>query len=89
LFLEEEVSFLPTNDNIVGIDLGLEDFVVFSTGEKVKAPKILRKYQSKLALLQRRLAKKQKQSKRRNIAGLKVAKIHKNASFGLKNTKSI
>lgn len=77
LFLEEEVSFLPTNDNIVGIDLGLEDFVVFSSGEKVKAPKILRKYQSKLALLQRRLVKKQKESRRRNIARLKVAKIHK------------
>jgi len=77
LFLEEEVNFLPTNDNIVGIDLGLEDFVVFSSGEKVKTPKILRKYQSKLALLQKRLAKKQKASKRRNIARLKVAKIHK------------
>lgn len=77
LFFEEEANFLPTNDNIVGIDLGLEDFVVFSNGKKVKAPKILRKYQSKLALLQRRLAKKQKQSKRRNIARLKVAKLHK------------
>lgn len=77
LFLEEETHFLPTNDNIVGIDLGLEDFVVFSTGEKIKAPKILKKYQNKLALLQRRLAKKQKASKRKNIARLKVAKIHK------------
>lgn len=77
LFLEEKVNFLPTNDNIVGIDLGLEDFVVFSSGEKIKAPKILKKYQSKLALLQRRLAKKQKESKRRNIARLKLAKMHK------------
>lgn len=77
LFLEEEVDFLPTNDNIVGIDLGLEDFVVFSSGEKVKAPKILKKYQNKLAILQKRLAKKQKESRRRDIARLNLAKMHK------------
>lgn len=77
LFLEEEVKSLPANDNTIGIDLGLEDFAVLSTGEKIKAPKILKKYESRLVVLQRRLAKKQKNSKRRNIARLKVAKLHK------------
>ena len=60
----------------VGIDLGLTHFAILSTGEKVAAPNTFRKHETKLAKLQRRLAKKQKGSANRKKARLKVAKLH-------------
>ena len=60
----------------VGIDLGLAHFAVLSTGEKVEAPKVFRRYEARLVVLQRRAAKKQKGSANRAKARLKVAKLH-------------
>ena len=66
----------PIPDQTVGIDLGLSHYAVLSTGEKVANPKYLRNAQVRLAVLQRRLARKQKGSKNRNKARLKVARGH-------------
>ena len=60
----------------VGIDLGLTHFAILSTGEKVAAPNTFRKHETKLAKLQRRMAKKQKGSQRRAKVKLKVARLH-------------
>jgi putative transposase len=60
----------------VGIDLGLSHFAILSTGEKIAAPNTFRKNESKLAKLQRKLAKKTKGSANRKKAKLKVAKLH-------------
>ncbi|WP_292492576.1 IS200/IS605 family element RNA-guided endonuclease TnpB [Methanoculleus sp. 10] len=66
----------PVPDQTVGIDLGLAHYAVLSTGEKVENPRHLRNAQQRLAVLQRRLARKQKGSKNRNKARLKVARCH-------------
>jgi putative transposase len=47
----------------VGIDLGLIDFVSTSEGEKVAAPKPLRRAERRLKMRQRRLSRKQKRSR--------------------------
>lgn len=60
----------------VGIDVGIKHFATFSTGEKISNPKYYEKQQQRLAVLQRRLSKKQKGSKQREKAKLKVAKLH-------------
>lgn len=60
----------------VGIDLGLTHFAILSTGEKIAAPNTFRKNEARLAKLQRRLAKKQKGSRNRAKARLKVARLH-------------
>ena len=60
----------------VGIDLGLTHFVVLLTGEKVPAPKLFRKHEKRLARAQRDLSRKQKGSKNRAKARLKVARAH-------------
>lgn len=65
-----------TGGGSIGLDLGVIDFVTTSAGEKIKAPKPLRQYLNKLKREQRKLAKKQKGSKRREKQRLKVAKIH-------------
>lgn len=67
---------LPDNDKSVGIDLGIIDFATLSNGEKVKAPKPLKKKLHKLRKLQRQLSKKQTGSNRREVARRKVAKLH-------------
>ena len=43
----------------VGIDLGLKDFAVLSTGEKIDNPRHLRKLEAKLAVVQRARKKRQ------------------------------
>ena len=66
---------LPDNNNSVGIDLGITTFATLSTGEKIEAPKPLKKQLRKLKRLQKNLSRKTKGSKRREIARLKVAKL--------------
>lgn len=76
LLCDDTVSPKPEVTGKVGIDLGLTHFAILSTGEKIAAPNTFRKYEAKLAKLQRRLAKKQKGSKNRAKARLKVARLH-------------
>ena len=66
----------PIPEQTVGIDLGLSHYAVLSTGDAVANPKYLQNAQQRLAVLQRRLARKQKGSKNRNKARLKVARCH-------------
>ena len=76
MLCDDAVATLPEATGQIGIDLGLTHFAVLSTGEKIAAPNVFRKNEKKLAKLQRRLAKKQKGSKNRAKAKLKVARIH-------------
>lgn len=59
-----------------GIDLGLTHFAVRDNGEKIDAPKFLRKAERRLKKLQQSLARKQKGSNNRNKAVAKVARAH-------------
>ena len=60
----------------IGVDLGVKDVMVTSTGFASGNPKHGKKYQARLKTLQRRLAKKKKGSNNRYKARLKVAKLH-------------
>ena len=77
LFMDNEEN-IPLQkispDTTIGLDLGLKDFVVLSTGEKVPNPKTLKSNLKKLQVLQRRLSKKVKGSNNRSKARIKVAK---------------
>lgn len=63
-------------DTAIGIDLGLKDFAVLSTGEKIPNPKFLKKNLKKLQVLQHRMDKKVNGSNNKNKARIKVAKQH-------------
>jgi putative transposase len=54
----------------------LKDFAILSTGEKINAPKLLRKYEKQLARWQRILSRRQKGGSNWNKARLKMARIH-------------
>jgi putative transposase len=76
LLVEEDIPRLEPVEQTVGADLGLKDFVILSTGEKVGNPHFFVKDEKKLAKAQRHHAKKQKGSKNRAKAAKKVARIH-------------
>lgn len=76
---------LPTEENTVGIDLGLIDFLVDDTGTNESTPQYYRKSQHKLAKLQKKLSSKKKGSKRRAKAVIKVARLHKKVADKRKN----
>ena len=67
---------LPTIAKSCGIDLGIIDFATFDDGQKVKAPKPLKKNLKRLRKKQQNLSRKQKGSKRREVARKKVARLH-------------
>ncbi|MBI3412921.1 MAG: transposase, partial [Candidatus Aenigmarchaeota archaeon] len=64
----------------VGIDLGLTKFAVLSDGKIIKNPRHLKRHEGTLALLQKRLSKKNRGSKNRKKAKLKVARLHEKVS---------
>ncbi len=74
--VEEELEQLPPATEKIGIDLGIKDVVIASNGFASGNPKHYQKYQARLKILQRRLAKKKKGSNNRYKARLKVAKLH-------------
>jgi putative transposase len=66
----------PTDENTLGIDLGITNYVYLSNGEKVENPRFLRKSAEKLARLQSKLAGKVKGSKPWKIIKDKISKLH-------------
>lgn len=61
-------------DTTIGIDLGIKYFCILSDGRKISNHKFLNKKLKRLKVLQRRLSKKQKRSKNRIKARIKVAR---------------
>ena len=89
LYEEEIIPFPKTNSNL-GIDLGLENFAIFSSGEKVGNPGFLTSLSKKLVREQKVLSRKAHLAKKkgrklsdcRNYQKqkLKVARIHEKIS---------
>jgi putative transposase len=73
---EVDVAALPASPNSVGVDLGIKTFATLSTGEKIDAPKPLKAALKKLKRLQQSLSRKVKGSNRREVARVKVARLH-------------
>jgi putative transposase len=67
--------FAPT-DRVVGIDAGITSLLTLSTGEKITNPRQEKRERAALARVQRELARKEKGSKNRDKARVKVARVH-------------
>ena len=70
----EPLNIEPINLS-VGIDLGLKTFAVLSTGVAFQSPSYS-KPDRKIRKLQRKLARQLKDSKRRNVTRIQIAKFH-------------
>jgi putative transposase len=74
----EDISIrpLPKLESAIGLDVGITTLVTFSTGEKIVNPRHDQHLRARKKRLARGLAKKQKGSKNRNKARLKLARLH-------------
>ena len=71
-----ENNIVPSKDNSIGIDLGLEKFVSTSTGQLIPPPKYFRANQDKLARLQQKASERKKGSRARKLLYRKIAKLY-------------
>jgi|AntAceMinimDraft_8_1070364.scaffolds.fasta_scaffold28205_3 putative transposase len=77
ILTEQEIQEQPkTFNNPVGIDVGLKEFAVLSTGEIISNPRFYRTLEEKLAKEQRKLSRKEKYSNNWKKQLAKVQKIH-------------
>ncbi len=71
----EKVKIISENQAI-GIDLGLKSFATLSNGIEVSNPSFSKQYKIRLAVKSRQLARKTKGSNLRNNAEIDLAKVH-------------
>ena len=77
LLVETEIKPLERTDKAIGLDLGVKDLVITSTGLKYTNHKYLAKSEKKLAKEQRKLSHMVKGSSNKNKQRIKVARLHK------------
>lgn len=80
ILLESSQYEIDKVDNKVGIDLGVKDLVITSNGDKFENIKPTKKYEDKLAKLQRKMAKKKLGSNNRVKQRIKIARLHEKIS---------
>ncbi len=69
----------------IGLDVGLESYLVTSDNFRVEPARFFRDLQSRLKVLQRKASRKKKRSKNWEKAQLKVAKLHHQIANARKN----
>lgn len=74
--VETDASPLPTSDEAVGIDVGLESFATLSTGETVPNPRYFQTAQARLRRAQRKVARRKRGSHRRRKAVKALQRAH-------------
>jgi len=86
ILCDTEITPLPKTNSSIGVDLGISDFAILSTGEKIANPRFLTSLSKKLAKEQKCLSRgalaakkegrKLSDSKNYQKQRMKVAKIH-------------
>ena len=75
-FVVEVQPIIPEAKNSsIGIDLGIRTFAVMSNGEKAESPSY-KQLDRKVRKLQRKLARQPKDSRRRSVTRIRIAKLH-------------
>lgn len=72
----DDINKSRTQDNTVGVDLGIKSLAVTSNGEVHDSPKPLRRFLGKLKRLQKQFSRKVKGSNRREKLKTKIARLH-------------
>jgi putative transposase len=73
--VEVQPEILAKNNKVVGIDLGITTFATLDTGEKIGAPKPLKKHVKRLRRLSKNLSRKTKGSRRYERARARKSKL--------------
>lgn len=67
-------------DTVIGLDLGIKDFIVDSNGNSYENKHFYKNKEIRLKFLQKSLSRKQKGSSNRNKTRIKLAKLHEKIS---------
>lgn len=70
------IDTIPTEENTIGIDMGLKSFLVTSNGTEIEIQKHYRKAQKRLKVKQKKVSRKKKGSNNRKKAVVKLGKTH-------------
>ncbi len=76
VLVETEHREMSYTKQKIGLDLGIKDLCITSGGEKYENPKTIKKYEKKLAKLQRQLCQKEKRSSNYEKQKKKIALCH-------------
>ena len=77
-FAVPDIALPPADaDQVIGVDLGLKDFAVLSSGERIPAPQFARQAERKMRRAQRQLSRLDHASRRRLRTKRKVALLHR------------
>ena len=76
ILIDKPNKTLNSADGMIGLDLGIKDFIVTSEGQHYENLKSTRNNQDKLSRLQRQMSKKVKDSNNRNKARIRLAKFN-------------
>ncbi|MFJ9840452.1 RNA-guided endonuclease InsQ/TnpB family protein [Kitasatospora sp. NPDC101155] len=71
-----DLGRMPETDGRIGIDLGLTHFAILSDGTRIDSPRFLRRAEKRLKKAQQTLSRKEKGSRNRDKARVKVARAH-------------
>ena len=71
-----DIIYKQKLDSVIGLDLGIKDFIVDSNGNRYENKHFYRNQENKLKKLNKQLSKKQKGSNNRNKARIKLAKVY-------------
>jgi putative transposase len=84
--VDEMVFTLPKTDNVIGIDLGISNFVTTSDSQFFAPPKHFRKSEKKLRRLQRSVSRKIKGSKTRRKSVRNLQRCHQHIANQRRDT---
>lgn len=73
---EAITDIIPTADNSVALDLGLEKFAALNTGEFIDIPQYFRAAEEKLAKLQQKVSTRIKGGRARKLLNRRIGKLH-------------
>jgi len=76
MIVSDFIQIRTCGEKEIGIDLGINNYIMNSEGNIIEHPKILSKYAKELKITQQELSRKKKGSHNRSKAKFKVAKLH-------------
>ena len=74
--VEVEHEIISKNNNMLGFDLGIKEFLIDTNNNHIDNPRVLKQYEDKLTKLQRQLAHKDKGSNNFKKQCVKIARVH-------------
>lgn len=76
ILIDYDIKQKDKLDTVIGLDLGIKDFIVDSNENRYENKHFYKKQEKKLKNLQKQLNKKQKGSNNRNKLRIKLSKVH-------------